>query len=308
MLLLFLSAASLFTVVHSQYACSSVASMTHTMTGCPANEGFPDCAYIQANSAAICSTLLTSWEIVNGQTCNLRGASYGCIYATGQYSTTDEFCCPLVPMGGASSPLPTATPSFTGSSSSSASTSASASASSSATGSASATSSATSSATVTLSASVSISPSTTTSVTVTPSTTSTPSHINTTIITLTQIVETELFSKGIMAAIGIASIFGIGTLMGFCYFCLFCILRRRPMNNQRFTIERLPSILAAIQNKSTVADVLNQGQDQGSRKPSQALTVERRSSMAAVINQIEKDKESRKPSQLQIRLPEVSAV
>jgi hypothetical protein len=111
-----------------------------------------------------------------------------------------------------------------------------------------------------------------------------------------------------MAAIGIASIFGIGTLMGFCYCCLFCILRRRPINNQRFPItkiERRPSIVAATQKKSTVADVLNQAQDQGSRRPSQALTVERRSSMAAVINQIEKD---RRASQLQIRLPEVSAV
>ena len=83
------------------------------------------------------------------------------------------------------------------------------------------------------------------------------------------------------------------------------------MNNQRFPItkiERRPSIVAAIQKKSTVADLLNQENDKGSRRPSQALTVERRSSMAAVINQIEKDKESRRASQLQIRLPEVSAV
>jgi hypothetical protein len=69
--------------------------------------------------------------------------------------------------------------------------------------------------------------------------------------------------------------------MGFCYCCLFCILRRHPINNQRFPIEQLRSIVAATQKKSTVADV---------------------------INQIEKDKGSRRASQLQIRLPEVSAV
>jgi hypothetical protein len=96
--------------------------------------------------------------------------------------------------------------------------------------------------------------------------------------------------------------------MGFCYCCLFCILRRHPINNQRFPIEQLRSIVAATQKKSTVADVINQENDKGSRRPSQALTVERRSSMAAVINQIEKDKGSRRASQLQIRLPEVSAV
>ena len=250
MLLLFLSGASLLALVNAQYSCSSVGSMTHTMTGCPANQGFPDCSYIQANSAAICSTLLTSWEIVNGQACNLRGASYGCIYATGQYSTTDEFCCPLVLTGGAvtATASPSASASATASSSASAtasssvsataSSSASATASSSASSSASATASSSASSSATATATATATETSTATLTSTPtvSTTSTPSHINTTIITVIKTETDTTFTNGVAAAIGLSAIFGFNVLVLFCYGCVACVLRRRPDTN----IHKLP--------------------------------------------------------------------
>ena len=96
-----LSAISLISLAAAEYGCSSFAQLTHTMSGCPANQGNPDCSFIQANAQQFCSTAASSWEIINGPSCNLRGASYGCIFASGLYSTTDQFCCPLIVTGGA---------------------------------------------------------------------------------------------------------------------------------------------------------------------------------------------------------------
>ena len=101
--------ASFLALAAAEYGCSSFAQLTHTSSGCPANQGNPDCSFIQANAAQFCSTTATSWEIINGPNCNLRGASYGCIYAAGLYSTTDQFCCPLIVTGGAPAPTVTAT-------------------------------------------------------------------------------------------------------------------------------------------------------------------------------------------------------
>lgn len=284
MLLLFLSGASLLALVNAQYSCSSVGSMTHTMNGCPVNEGFPDCSYIQANSAAICSTLLTSWEIVNGQACNLRGASYGCIYATGQYSTTDEFCCPLVLSGGAaataspsasSSVTATATSSSsasaTATSSASASASSSASASATATSSASASASASATATATSSSSETATSTSTSTETLTStptvSTTSTPSHINTTIITVIKTETTPVFMDGVAAAIGLSAIFGFSVLVIFCYCCVVCVLRRRPDTN----IHKLPDQERRL---SIAAD----------RRPSQVGTERRKSQVQTTLS------------------------
>ena len=96
-----LSLISIFSLVAAEYGCSDFTQLTHTMSGCPANQGNPDCSFIQANAQQFCSTAATSWEIINGPNCNLRGASYGCIFASGLYSTTDQFCCPLIITGGA---------------------------------------------------------------------------------------------------------------------------------------------------------------------------------------------------------------
>lgn len=276
MLLLFLSGASLLALVNAQYSCSSVGSMTHTMNGCPVNEGFPDCSYIQANSAAICSTLLTSWEIVNGQACNLRGASYGCIYATGQYSTTDEFCCPLVLSGGAAataSPSASSSVTATATSSSSASATATSSASASATATSSSSASASASATATATSSSSeTATSTSTSTetltsTPTVSTTSTPSHINTTIITVIKTETTPVFMDGVAAAIGLSAIFGFSVLVIFCYCCVVCVLRRRPDTN----IHKLPDQERRL---SIAAD----------RRPSQVGTERRKSQVQTTLS------------------------
>ena len=97
----------------AEYGCSSFAQLTHTASGCPANQGNPDCSFIQANAQQFCSSAASSWEIINGPNCNLRGASYGCIFASGLYSTTDQFCCPLIVVGAA--PSDTATASATSS-------------------------------------------------------------------------------------------------------------------------------------------------------------------------------------------------
>lgn len=111
-------------------SCTSLASISHSTTGCPAGEGTPDCTYIQNNAAAICSAILPSWEIVNAPACQLKGTAYGCVFIAGTYTTTDTFCCPLVPSGGGGGVAP-ASASASGSASASASASASSSPSSS---------------------------------------------------------------------------------------------------------------------------------------------------------------------------------
>ena len=219
----------------AEYGCSSFAQLTHTASGCPANQGNPDCSFIQANAQQFCSTVASSWEIINGPACNLRGASYGCIFATGLYSTTDQFCCPLIVVGAA--PSDTATSSATASSSATSSATASASATSSATASASATTTASSSATATASSSA--------TATATATATSTFTAIPSTNITLIYIHTTDAtIQKGQAAAIGLSAIFGLVIVCGCCGVIFY---RKRPVREdliirQVSVVERRKSV------------------------------------------------------------------
>ena len=237
----------LLTSVTAEYGCSSFAQLSHTMNGCPANEGNPDCSFIQANAQQFCSTVATSWEIINGPACNLRGASYGCIFASGLYSTTDQFCCPLIITGGTSSPSasasPSASPNPTVSSYPSASPNPTSSASTSSSPSPSPSSSVTPtsdpsssvtptsdpSLSVTPSAYPSLSPKPSLSATATATSTGTFTAIPSTNVTTIYITTTSsTISSGVGAAIGLSAVFG------FCILGVCCIgiLRRRPSANE----------------------------------------------------------------------------
>ncbi len=234
---------SFFGLATAEYGCSSFAQLTHTSSGCPANQGNPDCSFIQANAAQFCSTTATSWEIINGPNCNLRGASYGCIYAAGLYSTTDQFCCPLIVTGGAPNVTATATvtatvtgtasPSVTVTSSGSASASASASASPSVT------------ANPSLSINASISSTQTGSVTPTVTVTVTPTTlINTTtnMTNQTAISADKSLSENEKIGMGVGISLGIVMLIGCCYFCCLFRFRSKEIEKiERENIERLPS-------------------------------------------------------------------
>ena len=230
----------------AEYGCSSFAQLTHTMNGCPANQGNPDCSFIQANAAQFCSTTATSWEIINGPNCNLRGASYGCIYAAGLYSTTDQFCCPLIVTGGA--------PATSASTSASASASASASVTSTAyaTVTVSASASASPSASVTVTADATVSPSASASALSSPSAlttataTSTPTlvlltnYTNITNVTATSKTVDKSLTEGDKIGMGIGIGLSIIILIGCCYFG--CIINRRPKKSKETeNIERRPS-------------------------------------------------------------------
>ena len=232
----------------AEYGCSSFAQLTHTMNGCPANQGNPDCSFIQANAAQFCSTTATSWEIINGPNCNLRGASYGCIYAAGLYSTTDQFCCPLIVTGGApaTSASASASASVTVTADATVSTSASASPSASVTGSSDASISTTTSASPSASASALSSPSTLTTAT----STSTPTlvlltnYTNTTNVTTNVTTTSKTVDKSLTEGDKIGMGIGIGLsiiiFIGCCYFG--CIIIRRPKKSKETeNIERRPS-------------------------------------------------------------------
>ena len=75
-----LSLAALMAIAAAQGSCTSFASLVHGTTGAPPGLGTPDCSYIQANAAAICNTL-GSWDIVNGNACQMRGPGYGCQFS-----------------------------------------------------------------------------------------------------------------------------------------------------------------------------------------------------------------------------------
>jgi len=133
-----LSIFSLLALATSQ-TCTSLASVVQGDTNSPpAGLGIPDCAYLTANSAAICNTM-AAWDIANTDTCYLKGPGYGCQIVAGSFTTTNSIYCQLGPAA-----VATATASATASASSSATASASSSATSTATSSA--TSTATSSA------------------------------------------------------------------------------------------------------------------------------------------------------------------
>jgi hypothetical protein len=285
-LLAFLSLIGLAT---SEYGCSSFAQLSHTANGCPANQGNPDCTFIQANAQQFCSTVATSWEIINGPNCNLRGASYGCIFASGLYSTTDQFCCPLIVTGGApastASSAPTLTPStspaatLTPSSSASvtASVSFSPSASTSVTTSpASSLSSTTSSYpsyTVTSSRTSYATVTATSTSTATSTLTATPSFTPLPSTNITIIYQDKPILAGYNAAVGLSAIFGFCVLACCCF---MIIGRKRP--EQMNQLEPIQKQITVIERRaSQVEKVVS------SRRPSQA---------------------ERRKSQLEVRVPE----
>ena len=104
---------SIFSLVAAATAssCTSFASVVQGNTNSPpAGLGIPDCAYITANSAAICNTM-AAWDIANSDTCYLKGPGYGCTINAGQFSTTVAIYCQLGP----AAPVGTATASASGS-------------------------------------------------------------------------------------------------------------------------------------------------------------------------------------------------
>ena len=88
---------SLVAVAAAQ-SCTSFASVVQGDTNSPpAGLGIPDCAYLTANSAAICNTM-ASWDIANTDTCYLKGPGYGCQIVQGSFSTTNSIYCQLGPV------------------------------------------------------------------------------------------------------------------------------------------------------------------------------------------------------------------
>jgi len=110
MIVRILSIFSLLALVTSQ-TCTSLASVVQgDTTSPPAGLGIPNCAYLTANSAAICSTM-AAWDIANTDTCYLKGPGYGCQIVAGSFSTTNSIYCQLGP----AAPVGTATASSSGS-------------------------------------------------------------------------------------------------------------------------------------------------------------------------------------------------
>ena len=85
-------------------SCSG--QVSQTTTSCSASQITPDCTWINANKADICTYLMPSWEIVNGLSCSLQGASYGCVFQDFVDSTDSLFCCAAAAAASAS-PLAT---------------------------------------------------------------------------------------------------------------------------------------------------------------------------------------------------------
>ena len=256
-------------------SCTSLASISHSTTGCPAGEGTPDCTYIQNNDAAICAAILPSWEIVNAPACQLKGTAYGCVFIAGTYTTTDTFCCPLVPSGGGGGVAP-ASASASGSASASpvASGSPTGSGSPSVTGSGSVTWTPSASASTYPTRSMSPSPSASASASPSgyPSYTSSysanPTLTSTASINASKIpsITAEGLSQGEKMGIGFGVGIGAFVLLG-CGACLgFYCRRARPASNT----PPVPVVLLAERRGSAVAE----------RRPS---TAERRSSAVAAV-------------------------
>ena len=51
------------------------------------------CSFISSNQDAICTNILTGWEIINGPSCSIKGQLYGCMYSSTTDSTTQILCC-----------------------------------------------------------------------------------------------------------------------------------------------------------------------------------------------------------------------
>ena len=315
---------SLVAVATAQ-SCTSFASLVQGNTNSPpAGLGIPDCAYVTANSAAICNTM-GSWDIANSDTCYLKGPGYGCTINSGQFSTTVALYCQLGP----AAPVATATASATATSTATATSSAKAtptvtpsasvSASVSASGSASVSASGSASVTITPTASGSTSPSTTetstltatptpsqtptvsftSSITPTPTPSQTPTLSLTSSITPSRsmtptgspsmnvviIYENAPLSKGLVAAIAFSSIFGILVVI-VCCGAVGIFLRRSPPAAQALTERRASAV--------------------PERRPSVVAVVERRNSKVSEPrrNSIVEPSERRK-STLELRTVEV---
>jgi len=62
----------------------------------PSSYSVASCDFIMTNADAICSSLLTGWEIANGPSCSIKGASYGCEFQDFKDATTQFLCCSLI--------------------------------------------------------------------------------------------------------------------------------------------------------------------------------------------------------------------
>ena len=244
-----LSIFSLLALATSQ-TCTSLASVVQGDTNSPpAGLGIPDCAYLTANSAAICNTM-AAWDIANTDTCYLKGPGYGCQIVAGSFSTTNSIYCQLGPAA-----IATAT------ASSSATTSATASSSASASATASSSVTPTPSASATPSLTATPTPSTTSSLTATPTPSTTPSLTATSSFTpfpstnITIIYEIAPITKGVAAAIGLSSIFGMTIVLACCAFIGFQFRRSRPNELLKPVVltERRTSIVAVVERRNSKA-------------------------------------------------------
>ena len=291
MLVRLVSIFSLVAVAAAQ-SCTSFASVVQGDTNSPpAGLGIPDCAYLTANSAAICNTM-ASWDIANTDTCYLKGPGYGCQIVQGSFSTTNSIYCQLGP----------AAPVGTASASASASASVSSSASASVSSSASASANPTASASISSSASASITPlaspsakasasalaTSTSSATPTPSQTPTgsitptPSFTSLPYANVTIIYENAPMSNGVIAAIVFSSIFGLLVCCG----AAGLSLRRSPAAAQAerlafSVIERKASIVALAERAASVIAVVERRNSKASEPRRNSVVtpaVERRKS------------------------------
>ena len=287
---------SIFSLVAAAAAqsCTSLSSVVQGNTNSPpAGLGIPGCAYVTANSAAICNTM-AAWDIANSDTCYLKGPGYGCTINSGQFSTTVALYCQLGPVA----PVGTATASASGSATRTAIPSVSVSASGSASVTITPTTSASTTETSTLTATPT--PSQTPTLSLTSSITPTPTPSQTPTLSLTSsitpsysmtptgspsmnvviIYENAPLSKGLVAAIAFSSIFGLLVVI-VCCGAVGIFLRRSPPAAQALT-ERRASAVA--ERRASVVAVTE-------RRPSKVAEPERRKStleLRTVEVQIEK--------------------
>ena len=272
---------SIFSLVAAAAAqsCTSLSSVVQGNTNSPpAGLGIPGCAYVTANSAAICNTM-AAWDIANSDTCYLKGPGYGCTINSGQFSTTVALYCQLGP----AAPVGTATASASGSATRTAIPSVSVSASVSASGSASVTitptasGSTSASTTETSTLTATPTPSQTPTLSLTSSITPTPTPSQTPTLSLTSsitpsysmtptgspsmnvviIYENAPLSKGLVAAIAFSSIFGLLVVI-VCCGAVGIFLRRSPPAARALTerrasavAERRASVVAVTERRSS---------------------------------------------------------
>ena len=291
MLVRLVSIFSLVAVAAAQ-SCTSFASVVQGDTNSPpAGLGIPDCAYLTANSAAICNTM-ASWDIANTDTCYLKGPGYGCQIVQGSFSTTNSIYCQLGPAAPVGTASASASASASVSSSASASVSSSASASVNPTASASISSSASASITPLASPSAKASASALATLTATPtptpsqtptgSITPTPSFTSLPSANVTIIYENAPMSNGVIAAIVFSSIFGLLVCCG----AAGLSLRRSPAAAQAerlafSVIERKASIVALAERAASVIAVVERRNSKASEPRRNSVVtpaVERRKS------------------------------